>query len=272
MKKLIVITRPDFFPGEGEMICCLFQEGMERLHLRKPGSDEASFVALLKEIPETDYPRIVLHDHFELLSRENNLSLLGGIHLNRRNPKAPEGYQGDLSRSCHSFEEVEQCLQIRHLLTLPQTEFDHVMLQNPSHPKEPANTRNQPPIFSQTSHSETNPPHTGLREPTGRLSLISMKNANFYQYVFLSPLFPSISKEGYGSGFSLTALRDAARQGIIGERVVALGGLSVETLPQIKDFPFGGAAVLGSLWGIQPGLEPPHKIIKRYKQLQTCLV
>lgn len=210
MKKLIVITPPDFFPGEGEIIRRLFQEGMERLHLRKPGSSKTAFVSLLKEIPEAYYPRIVLHDHFEIVSEKGSFPSLGGIHLNRRNPAPPEGYTGDLSRSCHRFEEVKQCLQS----PLPY----------------------------------------------------------LYKYVFLSPIFPSISKQGYGSGFSLAALREAATQGIIGERVVALGGLSPETLPQLKDLPFGGAAVLGSLWGKQPGSEPLNEIIKRYKQLQTCLI
>lgn len=40
-------------------------------------------------------------------------------------------------------------------------------------------------------------------------------------YVFLSPIFQSISKEGYGSGFSLDGLRNA--KGIIDDKVIALG-------------------------------------------------
>ena len=32
--------------------------------------------------------------------------LLGGIHLNKRNPEAPPLYKGSISRSCHSLEEI----------------------------------------------------------------------------------------------------------------------------------------------------------------------
>lgn len=224
MKKLIVVTPPYFFPREGKILLRLFQEGMERLHLRKPGSEKAPFLSLLKEIPEVYHSRIVWHDHFEMLSKEEVFPHPAGIHLNRRNPAPPAGYRGDLSRSCHGLEEVKACL------------------------------------------------NAGRAESVGSLPASGGKSSFLYNYVFLSPLFPSISKEGYGSGFSLATLREAAAAGIIGARVVALGGLSAETLPLIKELPFGGAAVLGSLWGKQPGTESPDEIIKRYNQLQTCLI
>ena len=67
-------------------------------------------------------------------------------------------------------------------------------------------------------------------------------------YVFLSPIFDSISKEGYHSHFSDEDIREAVRQGIIDRKVIALGGVSDENIVCIKDFGFGGAAVLGSLW------------------------
>ena len=36
--KLIVITTPQFFEGEAEAVTSLFQNGLEILHLRKPGA------------------------------------------------------------------------------------------------------------------------------------------------------------------------------------------------------------------------------------------
>lgn len=68
------------------------------------------------------------------------------------------------------------------------------------------------------------------------------------QYVFLSPIYDSISKEGYTAAFSPQMLREATRQGIIDSRVMALGGITLSNLPQIKALGFGGAAVLGDLW------------------------
>ena len=68
-------------------------------------------------------------------------------------------------------------------------------------------------------------------------------------YLFLSPLFPSISKEGYGPALSEKQLKTATELGIITEKVVALGGISADTLPRLRGLGFGGVAVLGALWG-----------------------
>lgn len=203
MKKLIVITRPDFFPEEGNILFRLFHGGMERLHIRKPGCTRASLLKLLDAIPPAYYPRIVLHDRFEIAADPSFGYPLGGIHLNSRNPAIPSGYEGAVSRSCHTLKEIKQ---------------------------------------------------------TGR-----------YEYVFLSPVFPSISKEGYGAGMDLETLRDAARQGYIHEKVIALGGLCAATIPLIREIPFGGIAVIGSVWGKDTFIRDAEPIIHRYKQLKACL-
>lgn len=70
----------------------------------------------------------------------------------------------------------------------------------------------------------------------------------FCQYVFLSPIFDSISKAGYQSAFSRESLQEAHRQGTIDHRVVALGGISPQEIPLCHALGFGGVAVLGWLW------------------------
>lgn len=90
-------------------------------------------------------------------------------------------------------------------------------------------------------------------------------------YVFLSPIFHSISKEGYGSGFSIDELQEASAQNLINEKVIALGGMDTTTIPRLRQLGFGGIAVLGALWGNSPSLEKSDNIIKHYKQLQLCL-
>lgn len=87
-------------------------------------------------------------------------------------------------------------------------------------------------------------------------------------YVFLSPIFRSISKEGYGEGFPLETLREAARRGIIDEKVVALGGICEQNIPTVRSLHFGGFAVLGALWGKEPAAEDDRVLLKRYKELQ----
>ena len=37
--KLILMTRPDFFVEESQIITALFDEGLELLHVRKPDSE-----------------------------------------------------------------------------------------------------------------------------------------------------------------------------------------------------------------------------------------
>ena len=67
-------------------------------------------------------------------------------------------------------------------------------------------------------------------------------------YVFLSPIYDSISKEGYSSAYPFDTLQKAQQAGIIDSKVIALGGISLEHLPEIASLGFGGAALLGDIW------------------------
>ena len=68
-----------------------------------------------------------------------------------------------------------------------------------------------------------------------------------FDYVFLSPIFDSISKQGYNSAFTEDELRRASEEGIIDEKVVALGGVDFDDFSFLKVLNFGGAAMLGSI-------------------------
>lgn len=68
------------------------------------------------------------------------------------------------------------------------------------------------------------------------------------EYVFLSPIFNSISKSGYNSAFSKEELHNAMKQGTIDHKVIALGGVSATNIDTVKDLGFGGAALLGDIW------------------------
>lgn len=67
-------------------------------------------------------------------------------------------------------------------------------------------------------------------------------------YVFLSPIYDSISKTGYTSSFTYKSLLEAQQNGIIDSQVIALGGINRNHLPQICSLGFGGAALLGDIW------------------------
>ena len=102
--KWIIITTPTFISHEAKYIDQLFEAGIDLLHLRKPDSAPEECEQLLQKIDPKWYPQIVIHDHFELCEKYH----LHGIHLNRRNSQIPENFQGSISRSCHSFEEVTE--------------------------------------------------------------------------------------------------------------------------------------------------------------------
>lgn len=175
----IVLTLPDFVEGEARRIAELLASGRADLvHVRKPGSQSADVERLLQAVPDRWHGRLVLHEHFELAQRYG----LYGVHLNRRCPEAPAGWQGSVSISSHSLEELARLKQ------------------------------------------------------------------QDYHYISLSPIFDSISKTGYRAAFTRAQLLEARQSGLIDHRVMALGGIRFEQIPEVLQLGFGGVMILGDAW------------------------
>ena len=153
---IILLTKPEFFSGEAEIINALFRSGLPILHLRKPHATAEQLDALIAKIDAQFRDRIVMHNH--------------DLH------------------SCHTFEEV--CEKKERLL----------------------------------------------------------KNNVQCSYLFLSPIFDSISKQGYPAAFTDDELRRAHSDGIIDDRVIALGGITPTNARKAIALGFGGVAVLGDIW------------------------
>jgi thiamine-phosphate pyrophosphorylase len=81
------------------------------------------------------------------------------------------------------------------------------------------------------------------------------------EYVFLSPLFDSISKPGYMAGQGL--LRRPA--GIAPCPMIGLGGIDEKTIGQVMDHGWDGAAALGYIW------QQPEKAVERFKKLKNVV-
>lgn len=64
-------------------------------------------------------------------------------------------------------------------------------------------------------------------------------------YLFLSPVFDSISKPGYRSAFRLADIKQAD---ISSKNIFALGGVTFDSLPALEAAGFDGAAMLGAAW------------------------
>jgi len=80
-------------------------------------------------------------------------------------------------------------------------------------------------------------------------------------YAFISPLFDSISKPGYGANPEL--LRQPA--GPMPCMPIALGGVGGDNLPELLRRGWKGAAVLGWIW------DEPRGAVGRYEQLKKIL-
>lgn len=89
-----------------------------------------------------------------------------------------------------------------------------------------------------------------------------------FDYLFLSPVFDSISKTGYKQGFTPERFREAKSGKIIGEKVIALGGITAENIPVVRDYGFGGIAVLGALWSDFERNSNMNELLKRFNELK----
>lgn len=67
-------------------------------------------------------------------------------------------------------------------------------------------------------------------------------------YVSLSPIFDSISKKGYRSAFTYEEINAAHKQGIIDNKVMALGGVTFGKIDEVMAMGFGGGMILGDAW------------------------
>lgn len=79
-------------------------------------------------------------------------------------------------------------------------------------------------------------------------SIEAIRHLEGYNYLFLSPVFDSISKQEYNHAFTADELMKAGSDGIINNKIIALGGIHPANIPLATDYGFGGVAVLGALW------------------------
>lgn len=197
--KLIVISSPEDFPQEAQLINELFDAGMSCFHLRKPGKSVVEINSLLEQVNSKYFSKISLHQH-HFLADKNSIKRL------------------------HFTEEIRNKTSEEDLKQLKQKGF----------------------TLSTSVH---------------QIKMIARQH--LIDYVFLSPVFNSISKVSY-IGFadaSFTIQKTEPRP-----EVIALGGIDASNIHQLKTMNFDGAAVLGAIW------QKPEKVVSNFKTLQEiCL-
>ena len=102
--KLAIISPPQFFIQEDKIITTLFEEGLDLLHLYKPGSEPLYLERLLTLIPDDFHDHIVIHEHYYMKQEFD----LAGIHLDTPEQEVPNGYKGKVSRSCMRIDQLKE--------------------------------------------------------------------------------------------------------------------------------------------------------------------
>lgn len=74
-----------------------------------------------------------------------------------------------------------------------------------------------------------------------------------WEYAFISSVFPSISKKGYGE--NSTILNDIKKRDNSNVKLIALGGINENNIHHVFDNNIDGVALLGAIW---ENTEPLH--------------
>lgn len=98
------MTLPTFFVEEDKILTSLFEEGLDNLHLCKPGASPMYSERLLTLLSEDYYKRITVHDNFYLKEEYK----LKGVHIEDETTPPPAGYKGHVSRTCTNLDMLKQ--------------------------------------------------------------------------------------------------------------------------------------------------------------------
>jgi thiamine-phosphate pyrophosphorylase len=83
-----------------------------------------------------------------------------------------------------------------------------------------------------------------------------------YDYIFLSPVFNSISKKGYKSNFTEQELKVFLKEK---KNIIALGGTIPAVMKKLKRMNFKGTAALGFVWGNKNPLKAYRQLASKIK-------
>lgn len=110
--------------------------------------------------------------------------------------------------------------------------------------------------------------HYDCRKSLAIHSLEELKNVKpAINYVFLSPIFPSVSKRGYSKEWDY----EEVSQTLSSNRtfgVVALGGITLNNVGKIRELGFDDFALLGSIWERVKAGDSVEQIIEIYKNFE----
>ncbi len=123
--KLAIMTKSTFFVEEDKILASLFDEGMDNLHLFKPGSSPIYAERLLSLLPEDSMRRVTVHGHYYLKQEYN----LAAIHIDDPLAPVPDGYKGKFSRTCTDIATLKEMKKKSNYVFLKNI-FDCIEFKN----------------------------------------------------------------------------------------------------------------------------------------------
>lgn len=198
--ELILLSYPDIFEGETNIVSSLLNSYDFTFHLRKPKASPQELVDYLDKIPEQLHSKIILHQEIDVFLRFN----LKGMHFSGAGRKNALQLAKDVMKgtSCHSISEIKSL-------------------------------------------------------------------GNTFNYVYLSPIFESISKPGYQGNLNREEIKtflEKPRQ----TKIHALGGIGNSNIEKLKNLCFDGLAVLGAVWTNDP-LKNQNMIQSNFNEIYSII-
>jgi thiamine-phosphate pyrophosphorylase len=182
---IVVISPEQNLPNETLWVNRLFEEGLERFHVRKSSIDDSSVIDYLKQIDSAYYSKLVLHDKPHVAA-DFGLTQFHYSQKQRNGIMSKSKDNSFLSTSVHGIDEFN---------TL----------------------------------------------------------GDFWDYAFLSPVFPSISKTGYGVDSSVS--KQLKFRTNYNTKLIGLGGITPQNMHEVLAEGADGVALLGAIWQSQNPLE-----------------
>ena len=97
-----------------------------------------------------------------------------------------------------------------------------------------------------------------------------LKYQNFH-HIFFGPVFDSVSKK-IKPAFGETLLKEAKERNIIDSKIIAMGGINKDTIPEAKMLGFSRIAVLGALWKNYPADNDKNALFERFNELMELTI
>lgn len=286
--KLIVITPPHSVSDEHSSIHAMLGAGVDYVHVRKPSLSLTALREYLAEFDADVRDRFVLHVPFDSAQGTNIVEQLPSgndeycvsssapfdkLRVTQKTDENHKNVMLSLSKHVGGFHERDT----EFIIETDKRRSRSVHL--PFGSALGANSLERLPSGSGKNCSSSAPPFDKLRvtqeidenEKSVMLSLSKHgQNLDLYNYIFLSPIFPSISKENYGEEPNIEQLKNIVEQ--IPTDTIALGGIDPSRVAACHELGFAGIACLGHIWNAKTPAERLDRVIEMRELCKTALM